>query len=110
MSFGKMNKFIEIKSIQNIKDEEGFSTTQDTTIAKVRGYREGRHGSEKWANRTTFTEATDLFVIRSIPNVKLDTDMVIICDDENFEITSIENVKGRNMYIEILAKKVIQNG
>ena len=40
MSFGKMNKFIEIKSIQNIKDEEGFSTTQDTTIAKVRGYRE----------------------------------------------------------------------
>ena len=35
---------------------------------------------------------------------------VIICDDENFEITSIENVKGRNMYIEILAKKVIQNG
>ena len=30
--------------------------------------------------------------------------------DENFEITSIENVKGRNMYIEILAKKVIQNG
>ena len=100
MSFGKMNKFIEIKSIQNIKDEEGFST----------GYREGRHGSEKWANRTTFTEATDLFVIRAIPNVKLDTDMVIICDDENFEITSIENVKGRNMYIEILAKKVIQNG
>ena len=110
MSFGKMNKFIEIKSIQNIKDEEGFSTTQNTTIAKVRGYREGRHGSEKWANRTTFTEATDLFVIRAIPNVKLNTDMVIICDDETFEITSIENVKGRNMYIEILAKKVIQNG
>ena len=50
MSFGKMNKFIEIKSIQNVKDDDGFSTKQEVTIAKVRGYREGRHGSEKWRN------------------------------------------------------------
>ena len=105
MSFGKMNKFIEIKSIQNVKDEDGFSTKQEITVA-----REGRHGSEKWANRTTFSEATDLFIIRTIPGTKLSTDMTIVCDDENFEITSIEDVKGRNMYIEILAKKVIQNG
>ena len=110
MSFGKMNKFIVIKSIQNIKDDDGFSTKQEIIIANVRGYREGRHGSEKWVNRTTFTEATDLFVIRTIPGAKLTTDMSIFCDDENFEITSIEDVKGRNMYIEILAKKVIQNG
>lgn len=110
MSFGKINKFIEIKEIQNVKDNDGFSTKQEVTIAKVRAYREGRHGSEKWANRTTFTEATDLFVIRTIPNIKLTTDMIIFCDDENFEITSIEDVKGRNMYVEILAKKVIQNG
>lgn len=110
MSFGKMNKFIEIKSIQNVKDSEGFSSKQEVTIAKVRGYREGRHGSEKWANRTTFTEATDLFIIRSLRDVKLTTDMIILCDEENFEITSIEDVKGKNMYVEILAKKVIQNG
>lgn len=110
MGFGKLNKFLEIKSIQNIKDDEGFSTKQEVIIAKVRGYREGRHGSEKWANRTTFTEATDLFIIRNIPDVKLNTDMVIFCDGENFEITSIEDVKGKNMYIEILAKKVIQSG
>jgi head-tail adaptor len=110
MGVGKLNKFLEIKSIQNIKDDEGFSTKQEVIIAKVRGYREGRHGSEKWANRTTFTEATDLFIIRNIPGVKLNADMVIFCDGENFEITSIEDVKGKNMYIEILAKKVIQSG
>ena len=110
MSFGKMNKFIVIKSIQNIKDDDGFSSKQEVIIANVRGNREGRHGSEKWANRTTFTEATDLFIIRAISGRKLTTDMSIFCDDENFEITSIEDVKGRNMYIEILAKKVIQNG
>ena len=77
MGVGKLNKFLEIKSIQNIKDDEGFSTKQEVTIAKVRGYREGRHGSEKWANRTTFTEATDLFIIRNIPGVKLNADMVV---------------------------------
>ena len=90
MSFGKMNKFIEIKSIQNVKDEDGFSTKQEITVARVRGSREGRHGSKKWANRPTFTEATDLFIIRAIPGTKLSTDMTILCDDENFEITSIE--------------------
>ena len=36
MSFGKMNKFIEIKSIQNVKDEDGFSTKQEITVARVR--------------------------------------------------------------------------
>ena len=110
VSIGNYTFGVFSKTSANLKDDEGFSTKQEVTIAKVRGYREGRHGSEKWANRTTFTEATDLFIIRNIPGVKLNTDMVIFCDEENFEITSIEDVKGKNMYIEILAKKVIQNG
>ena len=93
MSFGKMNKFIEIKSIQNVKDEDGFSTKQEITVARVRGYREGRHGSEKWANRTTFTEATDLFIIRAIPGTKLSTDMTILCDDENLKLLQLKMLK-----------------
>ena len=108
-NYGKMEEMGNKKLETKIK-EDGFSTKQEITVARVRGYREGRHGSEKWANRTTFTEATDLFIIRAIPGTKLSTDMTILCDDENFEITSIEDVKGKNMYIEILAKKVIQNG
>ena len=34
--------------------------------------------------------------------------MVIICEGKRYEITSVENVKGRNMYTEILAKEVHQ--
>ena len=110
MSFGKMNTFIEIVEKQKVLDDEGFSTVTDVVLASVRAYREGRHGNEKWANRSTFTDATDLFCFRVIPDLTITTAMVIICADSRFEITSIEDVKGRGMYIEVLAKEVVSSG
>lgn len=110
MSFGKMNTFIDIVEKQKVLDEEGFSTIIDVIIASVRAYREGRHGSEKWANRSTFTDATDLFRFRVIPGIKVTTAMVLVCDDGRFEITSVEDVKGRGMYVEVLAKEVVSSG
>ena len=110
MSFGKMNSFIEIVKKSIDTDDEGFKTEYLKTVAKVRVYREGRHGSEKWANRATFSTATDLFRFRCIPNTEVTTDMLILCDSIKFEITSVENVKGRNMYIEVLAKEVKPSG
>ncbi len=110
MSFGKMNTFIEIVEKQRRTDDEGFSADYDVHIASIRAYREGRHGSEKWANRATFSTATDLFRFRCIPNVEITTNMVVVCGDKRFEITSIEDVKGRGMYIEVLAKEVIPSG
>ena len=107
MSFGKMNGFAEIHSIQKVKDAEGFATTVDTTIAQIRVYREGRHGSERWANLAAFSEATDLFRFRHIPNVTVTTEHFLICGSERFDIVSVENVKGRGMYLEVLAKKVV---
>ena len=106
MSFGKMNSFIEIVKKSIDTDNEGFKTEKLKIIAKVRAYREGRHGSEKWANRATFSTATDLFRFRSIPNIEVTADMLMLCNNRKFEITSVENVKGRNMYIEVLAKEV----
>ena len=110
MSFGKMNTFIDIVEKITVKDGEGFSTEIDNILASVRAYREGRHGSEKWANRVTFSEATDLFRFRSLPGITVTTAMVIACDGRNFEITSVEDVKGRKMYIEVLAKEVKPSG
>ena len=110
MSFGKMNGFADIIKTKQVKDSEGFTTTVDEVLASVRVYREGRHGSEKWANRATFTDATDLFRFRVIPGILVDTSMVITCAGGRFEITSAENVKGRGMYIEVLAKEVKPSG
>jgi SPP1 family predicted phage head-tail adaptor len=110
MSFGKMNTFIDLVEKQKVLDDEGFSTITDVVVASVRAYREGRHGSEKWANRSTFTDSTDLFRFRVIPDIKVTTAMVLICEDGRYEITSVEDVKGRGMYVEVLAKEVVSSG
>ncbi|WP_303678464.1 head-tail adaptor protein [Dehalococcoides mccartyi] len=110
MSFGKMNTFIDIVEKVTIKDAEGFRTEVDSIVASVRAYREGRHGTEKWANRAAFSEATDLFCFRCIPGVTVTTAMVVVNDGARFEIISVENVKGRGMYIEVLAKEVKPSG
>jgi hypothetical protein len=107
MSFGKMNGFADIVITKRIKDSEGFSTTADEILASVRVYREGRHGSERWANLAAFSEATDLFCFRCIPGLTVTTDHILVCEDGRFEITSVEDVKGRGMYTEVLAKKVV---
>ena len=110
MSFGKMNTFISIVEKQFTQDDEGFKTETDVTVAEVRAYREGRHGSEKWANMASFSTATDLFQFRVIPGVTVTTDMRILCDGHTFEITSVENVKGRGMYLEVLGTEVKSGG
>lgn len=110
MSFGKMNTQIQITQKQVTLDDEGFQTECDVVLATVRAYREGQHGSQKWANRAAFSEATDLFRFRTITGVKISTDMRLICGDSVFEITSVEDVKGRGMYIEVLCKEVKPSG
>ena len=110
MSFGKMNVTVDILRPTITKDSAGFKRESDELLASVRAYREGRHGSEKWANRAVFTDATDLFRFRVIPNLTITTDMVIVCSGCRFKITSVEDVKGRGMYIEVLAKEVKPSG
>jgi SPP1 family predicted phage head-tail adaptor len=106
MSFGKMNVRISIAEETVTKDSDGFATKTDTVLTSTHAYREGRHGSQKWVNRAAFSEATDLFRFRTIPGLTVTTEHVILCDGERFEITSVEDVKGRKMYIEVLAKKM----
>lgn len=110
MSFGKMNTQIQITQKQVTLDGEGFQTESNVVVATVRAYREGRHGSEKWANRAAFSEATDLFRFRTIPGLIVTTNMRLLCDGSVFEITSVKDVKGRGMYIEVLAKEVQPSG
>ena len=105
MSFGKMNGFADIVETRQIKDSEGFIHSENEVLVSVRVYREGRHGSQRWANLAAFSEATDLFRFRCIPGLTVTTDQFLICDGERFNIISVENVKGRGMYIEVLAKR-----
>ena len=106
MSFGKMNSFIDIISIENVIDEEGFSEKVENVVASVRAYKEDRHGTQKWANMAAFSEATTLFKFRKIPNVDITTKLYILHEGIRYDIISVENVRERGMYIEVMAKKV----
>ena len=110
MSYGKMNTIVDIVKPTVTTDEDGFRIVSDEVLATVRAYQEGRHGSERWANRAAFTDATDLFRFRVLPKLPVTTDMALICGEERFEITSVEDVTGRGMYVEVLARKVESSG
>lgn len=111
MSFGKMNQTITLLTPLVVTDDEGFTSKQMQTIAMVRAYREGRHGSSAWANRAAFTRATDLFRIRVLPGVDITEAMLIeTAEGERFEIDSVEDIRGRGRYLEILATAVAPEG
>ncbi|GHU48356.1 hypothetical protein FACS1894120_6750 [Clostridia bacterium] len=107
MGFGKIsNTFVDIVSVDSKTDSEGFAVAGDNIIASVRAYKENKHGTEKWANLASFSGANALFRFRKIPDVEVTTDMFLVCADGRFNILSSENVRGKNMYVEILAEKI----
>jgi head-tail adaptor len=106
MSMGKMCSFIEIVSHESFKDSEGFTTNGDVILASVRAYKEFKHGSEAWKSRAVFSTATTLFRFRWIPGLTVTTAMAVICGGEKYNIVSVENVRDRNMFIEILTDKI----
>lgn len=106
MSFGKMNSFADLIRVKKVKDKEGFVSEEDVVLASLRVYQEGRHGSTKWANLAAFSVATDLFCFRVIPELTIEIGDFLVNEGGRYEITSVEDVKGKGMYTEVLAKKV----
>ena len=106
MSFGKMNTLVDIVSTASVKDAEGFVSNGDTILATIRAYREEKHGNESWANRAAFSNASALFHFRRHPTLNVTTDMTLVCDTGRYRILSVEDVRGRGMYIEALAEKL----
>lgn len=107
MSYGKMNGFAALLAVKKDKDADGFVTDSEETVARFRAYREGRHGSVRWANLAAFSEATDLFRFRTLKDITVSTEHVLIYGGERFEIKSVEDVKGKGLYTEVFAKKVV---
>jgi hypothetical protein len=101
-----MNTFVQIVSTTSMKDADGFATETDTILASVRAYREDRHGTEVWANRAAFSNASSLFRFRKTPGMLVDTTMTILCAGERFRIISAEDVRNRGMYVEVLTERV----
>jgi len=104
MSFGKINLPIQIITLEHSKDKDGFATTSETILACVRAYKEDKNSTEKWSNRAVLKDASALFRFRCIPGLDITSDMVIDCCDGRYNITSVENIRGRNMYYEVIGR------
>lgn len=105
MGLGNMNKpatlCIEVDDI----DTEGFNCKTVRSLAQLRVFVEGRHGSQRWANLAAFSGATELFRFRRIPNLEVTTKHFIVYKNQRYDILSVEDIRGRSMYIEVLAKR-----
>ena len=106
MSFGKMNTLVDIVNTTPMKDAEGFVVSGDTILATMRAYREEKHGNKSWANRAAFSNASALFRFRNHPMLIVRTEMTLVCDTGRYRVLSVEDVRGRGMYIEVLAEKL----
>lgn len=109
MSYGKMNTTIDIISTEPIKDAEGFVTTGDHILASVKAYKETRNTSARWEriiSNAAFSSVTAMFRFRKIPGLTVDTTLFISDADGRYNIVSAEDVRGRGMYVEVLAEKL----
>ena len=109
MSYGKMNTFIDIIGTEPIKDAEGFVTKGDQILASIRAYKEVRNTTAKWeriVENAAFSSANTMFRFRSVPALTLSTSHFISDKDGRYNVISVENVKGRGMYVEVLAEKI----
>ena len=109
MSYGKMNTLLDIISTNPDKDSEGFVTKGDTVIASVRAYKETRNTTAKWERiigSTAFSGVSAIFRFRKIPSFTVTTSHFLIDSEGRYNIVSVEDVRGRGMYIEILAEKL----
>ena len=54
-------------------------------------------------------EASALFRFRHIPNKVIDTSMVIDCCGQRYNLTSVENVRQKNMYYEAVGRLEVES-
>ena len=101
-----MRHFIEIISTEPDKDSMGFTKQNEIVLVKVRAYMETRHGNTAWRNRAAFSNANALFRFRTVPDLAVTTAMFIRSGNERYNIVSVEDIRGRGMYVEVLAELV----
>ena len=103
MSIGKLNSIINIIAAEQVKDADGFTSSVDTAIASVRAYFEQKNSTERWRSMAQNNEVNALFRLRTIPEVELNNRHIIVCEGKRYNIYSVEDIRGRGMYLEVLA-------
>jgi head-tail adaptor len=89
-----------------VLDAEGFSVSQSIPVMEAKAEVELKKANEFWANLAAWSEVDAIFRIRRKPGVEIDSSMLLIAPDGEYNVTSVDSIKGRGMYIEIMAKRI----
>lgn len=109
MSYGKMNTKIDLITTEPEKDSEGFVTKGERVLASARAYKEVRNTSAKWERiigNAAFSSVTAMFRFRKIPGLTVTTSHFLSDGEGRYNIVSAEDVRGRGMYVEVLAERI----
>lgn len=107
MGLSQMDVFIKIVARAPAKDAEGFTNQQDMVLFSGRAYKSVTSGgSERWRNEAAFSEELTSFRFRRIPGLKITTEHFIVDEDGRYNITKVDNVSGRGMYVNLTASLI----
>lgn len=103
---GKYNKLIEIISIENIKDEDGFDEPFETSILKTYASVKTTKGYTLIQSNSDFEKAYTNFTIRYPTNAIITRDMKIKFSGKIYSIEYLNNINEESIELEIQAKVV----
>ncbi len=103
---GKYNKLIEIISIKNIKDEDGFDKPSETSILKTYASVKTTKGYTLIQSNSDFEKAYTNFTIRYPAKAIITRDMKIKFNGKIYSIEYLNNINEESIELEIQAKVV----
>nr|DAL96910.1 MAG TPA: Putative head tail adaptor [Caudoviricetes sp.] len=108
MNPGDLDKRITLQKCITTTNESGFEVETWEDYKTIWAAVSNLHGREYFAAAAVQAENTVKFTIRYLQG--LDTTMRILFQGKQYNITSIDNIKYQNRYIEIKAQEVVGSG
>lgn len=108
MEISALNKRITIQELKVNINENGFEVEEWIDFKTVWAGVTNLHGREYFEAAAVQMENTVNITIRYIDGI--DTSMRVLFKDKHYNITSIDNIKYKNRFIEIKAMEVDLSG
>lgn len=102
---GKYNKKIQIYSVVETTDSQGFQTETKTLVLSPYASVKTTKGMTIIKNNSDFEKAYTNFTIR-YPVTPINRDMIIVYHGKEYTIEYLNNVDENNVELEIQAKEV----
>lgn len=108
MKIGSLNKRITIQRFEVIVNENGFEEEKWIDVKTVWAGVSNLYGREFFEAAAVQMENTVKFTLRYLPGI--DTTMRILFNNTHYNILSVDNIKYRNRFVEIMAAEVDLSG